>query len=259
MNIEPLKMWDDQCVEGLRQDWQVPMLTVFDLVSSTNDIALAQAGRGAPVGGVVLANHQSRGRGQHGRRWHSHEGKGLLMSLILSPGSASHTDLQEHAALAVAATLQEMLGSDLMMKPPNDLLSRRRRKMAGVLVESSTDDRVVLGIGINVLQDPNDWPPELRESADSLHMLGCSVRRHVIAGVLIRRLRTVIRSRRRRSISIARIPTTISIWCHTRPGRIEMRHVMTNSSVSAEQTSRSSSSASCLDSPLTGCFTTGAC
>jgi hypothetical protein len=160
MNIEPLKMWDDQCVEGLRQDWQVPMLTVFDLVSSTNDIALAQAGRGAPVGGVVLANHQSRGRGQHGRRWHSHEGKGLLMSLILSPGSASHTDLQEHAALAVAATLQEMLGSDLMMKPPNDLLSRRRRKMAGVLVESSTDDRVVLGIGISVLQDPNDWPPE---------------------------------------------------------------------------------------------------
>jgi hypothetical protein len=54
MNIDPLSMWDDQCVEGLRQDCQVPMLTVFDLVSSTNDIALAQAERGAPDGSVVM-------------------------------------------------------------------------------------------------------------------------------------------------------------------------------------------------------------
>jgi BirA family biotin operon repressor/biotin-[acetyl-CoA-carboxylase] ligase len=191
MNIDPLRMWDDQCVEGLRQDWQVPMLTVFDLVSSTNDTALAQAARGAPDGSVVIANHQSSGRGQHGRRWHSREGKSLLMSMM-SASTAPRTHIQEQATLAIAATLQEILGLDSMMKPPNDVLSRRRRKIAGVLAESSADGRVVLGVGINVLQDPNDWPPELRESADSLHMLGCSVRRHVIAGVLIRRLRTVI-------------------------------------------------------------------
>jgi BirA family biotin operon repressor/biotin-[acetyl-CoA-carboxylase] ligase len=192
MNIDPLSMWDDQCVEGLRQDWQVPMLTVFDLVSSTNDTALAQAARGAPDGSVVIANHQSSGRGQHGRRWYSHEGKSLLMSMILSASTASRTHVQGQATLAIAATLQEILGLDFMMKPPNDVLSRRRRKIAGVLAESSADGRVVLGVGINVLQDPNDWPPELRESADSLHMLGCSVRRHVIAGALIRRLRAVI-------------------------------------------------------------------
>jgi BirA family biotin operon repressor/biotin-[acetyl-CoA-carboxylase] ligase len=195
MSIDPLNMWDDQCVEGLRQNWQVPMLTVFDLVSSTNDTVLAQAARGAPDGSVVIANHQSSGRGQHGRRWHSHEGKSLLMSMILSAGTASRAHVQGQTALAIAATLQEMLGSDLMMKPPNDVLSRRRRKMAGVLAESTADGRVVLGIGINVLQDTNDWLPELRESADSLHMLGCSVRRHVIAGALIRRLRTVITGR----------------------------------------------------------------
>jgi Biotin/lipoate A/B protein ligase family len=81
MNIDSLSTWDDQCVEGLRQDWQLPMLTVFDLVSSTNDTALAQAARDAPDGSVVLANHQSSGRGRHGRRWHSHEGKSLLMSI----------------------------------------------------------------------------------------------------------------------------------------------------------------------------------
>jgi hypothetical protein len=37
MNTDPVSRWDEQRVEGLRQDWQVPMLTVFDLVSFTND------------------------------------------------------------------------------------------------------------------------------------------------------------------------------------------------------------------------------
>jgi hypothetical protein len=37
MNTDPVSRWAEQRVEGLRQDWQVPMLTVFDLVSSTND------------------------------------------------------------------------------------------------------------------------------------------------------------------------------------------------------------------------------
>jgi hypothetical protein len=94
-------------------------------------------------------------------------------------------------SLAVAVSLQDVLGSRLMIKAPNDVLSRCRRKIAGVLVESCTDGRVVLGIGVNVLQDASDRPGDPRGSADSLRLLASSVRRHV-AGALIQRLRTMI-------------------------------------------------------------------
>ncbi len=59
------------------------MLVVFDQVSSTNDVALEEAARAATSGSIVIANHQSNGRGQYGRRWESHDGLSLLMTDML--------------------------------------------------------------------------------------------------------------------------------------------------------------------------------
>ena len=63
--------------------------------SSTNDDAWDAAAAGAADGTVVIADHQSRGRGREGRAWHDAPGHGLALSILLHPG-------RDRAAFATA-------------------------------------------------------------------------------------------------------------------------------------------------------------
>src|SRR5918996_1634800 len=60
-------------------------LRAFDSVDSTNTIALEWAGEGAPEGALVVADHQTAGRGRWGRAWMSEPGAALQFSLVLRP------------------------------------------------------------------------------------------------------------------------------------------------------------------------------
>jgi BirA family biotin operon repressor/biotin-[acetyl-CoA-carboxylase] ligase len=139
---------------------------------STNDLALSAALAGAVHGAVYLAEHQSKGRGRQGRTWHSPPGTGLWFSLVLRfplpVGEAWRITLGAGVAVAEAA---RSLGVDAQVKWPNDVLADGR-KLAGVLTETRTEGRTlafsVLGIGVNVNQDREDFPPDLRRIATSL-------------------------------------------------------------------------------------------
>jgi biotin-(acetyl-CoA carboxylase) ligase len=132
------------------------------------------------------------GRGRHGRRWLSEAGKSLLLSIVLPQAEAGVDWLQEEVALATAQTLRQFIGSESVVKAPNDVISRRRRKLAGVLIGRASTEQCVAGIAINVAQDVLDWPQELRGAAESLRTLGVEVRRSVLAGALIEQLRPLI-------------------------------------------------------------------
>jgi BirA family biotin operon repressor/biotin-[acetyl-CoA-carboxylase] ligase len=183
--MRQLTEWDGEAASSLKAHWSVPFLVLLDSVSSTNDVALDLAARGMPAGTTVIANDQTSGRGQNGRRWHSHAGKSLLISMVLPSSAARREDLQEQAALATAAALRKMVAVAIIVKRPNDLLSARRRKIAGVLVERTASGRPVVGIGINVSQHETDWPTDIRVRADSLSALGFEIRRSALAGTLI--------------------------------------------------------------------------
>ncbi len=165
-------------------------LLAFTAVSSTQAVARRLAAAGAPEGTVVLADHQSAGRGRRGRPWLASPGTALLFSCVLRPAlpPSRWPELTLAAARAVAEGVEATTGVRARVKWPNDVLVGNR-KLAGVLAEAVVGPAsfVVLGIGMNVAQRAEEWPPELAGRAVSLAELGPAVSREgLLAGVLAR-------------------------------------------------------------------------
>lgn len=129
---------------------------------STNREVLALARAGAPEGVVVVADHQTAGRGRRGRSWVAPPGTALLASLLLrpamEPGSA-HLAVA-CVALAAADACEEVAGVRPALKWPNDLVvdddAAGTGKLAGILAEALVNggrlDAVVVGMGMNVVR-----------------------------------------------------------------------------------------------------------
>ena len=145
---------------------------VLEETTSTNDV-VAQLAAEHAEGLVVIAEQQTAGRGQYGRRWESSAGKGLWFSILLRPRIAvsDSSRLTDLLARAIADEIAMELGLVTAIKPPNDVYVSGR-KVAGVLVEMrvepSGDYCAIAGAGINVKHAPEDFPLELRDAAVSL-------------------------------------------------------------------------------------------
>jgi BirA family biotin operon repressor/biotin-[acetyl-CoA-carboxylase] ligase len=134
--------------------------------TSTNDWAHRRAADPDSEGLVLIADHQTAGRGQRGRTWTAPPGAALLFSVVLHPGRELATPhfLTAWAAAAVAEAIQAM-GLDARIKWPNDVLIAGR-KVCGVLVERRM--ATVVGVGLNVAVPPESFPENLRIPATSL-------------------------------------------------------------------------------------------
>jgi BirA family biotin operon repressor/biotin-[acetyl-CoA-carboxylase] ligase len=129
---------------------------------STNERARELASAGAPHGALVTAAEQTAGRGRQGRTWTAPPGRALLLSLVL------RVEQPALVPLAAGVATAETVGHHARIKWPNDVLVEGR-KVAGILVEGRPQEGwAVLGIGLNVAIRPDDFPPELRDSAGTL-------------------------------------------------------------------------------------------
>ena len=126
---------------------------------------------------VVVAEHQTAGRGRRGRTFQSVEGKGLYLSVLLNkPGLTIEQvfSLTPIAAQAVADAVEGISGVRPGIKWINDLILNEG-KLCGILTELVLTERgkvssVILGIGINLNQCREDFDAELRDKAISLAM-----------------------------------------------------------------------------------------
>ena len=136
---------------------------------STNTRARELAAAGAPHGTVVTAAEQSAGRGRQGRTWTAPPGKALLYSAIVRPLEDRHTMLPLSVPIAVCETAEQLNPDlDCKVKWPNDI-HVEGRKLAGVLIEARPQDGwAVIGIGLNLSIEPDEFPAELRDTATSL-------------------------------------------------------------------------------------------
>ena len=141
----------------------------FGRTDSTNTRARELAAAGAPHGTVVTAAEQSAGRGRQGRSWTAPPNKALLYSAIIRPLEERHVLLPLAVPLAVCE-VAEHLNPDLQCKVkwPNDI-HVEGRKLAGVLVEARPQDGwAVIGIGLNLYMEDQDFPADLRDRATSV-------------------------------------------------------------------------------------------
>jgi BirA family biotin operon repressor/biotin-[acetyl-CoA-carboxylase] ligase len=180
--------------------WLGRRLEVHETVDSTNLIAEALAQAGAPEGTVVIADRQTAGRGRLGRSFFSPGDRSLYMSLILRPEQPAE-QVHQHvflAAAAVAEAAQAVLPEDVVIeiKWPNDVLLNGRKTSGINLPVQLIEERVasaVLGIGVNVNTQPEEFPPELRAIATSLRIArGEPLDRVAFAEDLMRRLEVEI-------------------------------------------------------------------
>src|SRR6476660_1803823 len=196
-------------------------IVVLEQTASTNDAifqvafpqgaavsslpAVASAKEGPPPlvdeGLVLFAEHQTAGRGQRGNRWESAAGKGLWFSILLRP----KIQISDSARLTIWAieTISDVIRTELSLEPtiklPNDV-QLYARKVAGVLVEMRAQEKAphlaIVGIGINVNQSLEDFPPELQSRAISLSMaLQRPVDRLKFAVAVLRNLDRTYRAR----------------------------------------------------------------
>ena len=176
-------------------------IIVLEQTSSTNDAILQVATTNSNQGLVLFAEHQTAGRGQRGNRWESAAGKGLWFSILLRP----KIQINDSGQLTIWAieTISDVIRTEFALEPaikfPNDV-QLSGRKVAGVLVEMRAQEKAphlaVVGIGINVNQSLEDFPPELQSRAISLAVaLHRPIDRRQLAVAVLRYLDRTYRER----------------------------------------------------------------
>lgn len=147
-------------------DW--PRAVALASVGSTNVEAAQRAADGCPEGTCVVADEQVAGQGRSGRQWVSAPGHGLWFTLVLRPPAEERAGvglLNLAAGVAVVHALG-VHGVKAGLKWPNDVVvdgpawdgSAGPRKLAGILGQVEPDGSVLIGIGINLLQDKDELP-----------------------------------------------------------------------------------------------------
>lgn len=171
-------------------------LCCLDTVDSTNTYAKQLALSGGEDGTVVTADCQTAGRGRMDRSFQSPAGKGIYLTALLRPGLPPERLLPVTAlaGVAVCRAVEDTCGLRPLLKWPNDPVLDGR-KVCGILTEMGMEAEtgrvqyVAVGIGVNVSQTEEDFPPGLRGMAVSLAAaLGGPVSRPALAAALIREL-----------------------------------------------------------------------
>lgn len=150
--LETARLFEHLSPAGARG---VTDILLHDSLDSTNSWLMARVADGLDSGTICLAEHQSAGRGRHGRQWVSPFGSNIYLSLLwrypLAPVELAGLSLA--CGVAVARALGRLGGIEPTLKWPNDILWRRR-KLAGLLLEVGGESTgpcyVVAGVGLNV-------------------------------------------------------------------------------------------------------------
>ena len=127
----------------------------FKKVNSTNDVAIKKIKCGIKRG-IILAETQTKGRGQYGKKWISFKGN-LLMSVFfeINTGTSIKNMTLKNCEI-IRKSIQKFTNNKIKIKSPNDLLINGE-KICGILQETFFQNKkkfIVVGIGLNLVKSP---------------------------------------------------------------------------------------------------------
>jgi len=178
----PDRLYAEEIERSLETRWLARDLAYLDTTDSTNRVAFELAAQGAAHGTTVVAEQQTAGRGRLGRSFFSPAHRNVYTSIVLRPQLtiAEAPTLILTSAIAVAEAVDETLRAGnrgpeptprVEIKWPNDVLVDGL-KTSGILMEMSTEGAraafVILGIGVNLNVEREEFPDEFRAHATSL-------------------------------------------------------------------------------------------
>ncbi|HSP03026.1 MAG TPA: biotin--[acetyl-CoA-carboxylase] ligase, partial [Acidimicrobiales bacterium] len=180
---------------------------------STNTDVMELARQGEPEGVVLVADHQTAGRGRAGRTWTAPPGASLLCTILLRPPAPVAPLATFALAVAASEAVEQVAGFRPGLKWPNDLVVEdtdadggvRTRKLAGILAEAEWSPgshiaagyrppkaheraTVAAGIGLNVAW-PDEVPDDLADIAVAInHVSEARPSRDEVLDALLERL-----------------------------------------------------------------------
>lgn len=171
----PDRLYPQELCAGEARKWLGREIHFLEETDSTNRVAFELARDGAAAGAAVVAEHQTSGRGRLGRSFFSPPHRNLYTSIVLRPDItiAEAPTLILASAIGVAETVAATLGEPerVEIKWPNDVLIDGL-KTSGILMEMNAEATrvgfVILGIGVNLNVDREEFPDEFRARATSL-------------------------------------------------------------------------------------------
>jgi len=129
----------------------------FKKVKSTNDTAIRIIKSSNFKFGMVIADEQSSGKGQYGKKWISN--KGNLFVSFFHELKNINIPLQKFTiinCLLVKRVIEKYYKKKIVFKKPNDLLINKK-KISGILQETtsvSENKFLIVGIGVNLIKSP---------------------------------------------------------------------------------------------------------
>ncbi len=144
--------------------WDTWELHSFDTVSSTNDVAI-EIFANSSFPKVILAKEQTGGRGRMGRSWISCDGNLYMSQILISEIPIWYFPFI--CSLSIINVLKFHNSKlNAQIKWPNDILIDGK-KLAGILIENFSDNKIVIGIGVNLCASP---------AAESLPYPACNLK-----------------------------------------------------------------------------------
>ena len=175
---------------GLNTEFLGREVKYIEKTITTNDDAWECFHKHEPEGTIIIADHQTQGRGRRQSKWSSTPGKSLTFSFLLLP----EIPFEKLGILPLLAGVSIVKGiytiANILsgLKWPNDIMASRK-KMGGILIESkSTLDglAVVVGVGLNINETDQDFPEPIKNYATSLKIYSGEnySREHILAEIL---------------------------------------------------------------------------
>ncbi len=127
----------------------------YKRVSSTNDLAIKKINSGI-TSGIIVADYQNKGRGQHGKKWLSFKGNLFLTIFFKIKKNINIKKITSFNCKILKKILFDYIKKTISIKPPNDLLINKK-KVCGILQEIKFRKEarfIIIGIGINLIKNP---------------------------------------------------------------------------------------------------------
>ena len=161
MGVADAYSFDGLTAEDLASLLDLPSVELLEKTTSTLDVAHQLGASGCGAGTLVLAEHQTAGRGRSGSKWTSPAAHGLWLTIIERPADTSGIEvLALRVGLRSARALDRFAPEPIRLKWPNDLYVESR-KLGGILIEARWRENrlewIAIGIGVNVTA-PADVP-----------------------------------------------------------------------------------------------------
>ena len=127
----------------------------YKKVNSTNDLAIKKIKTGISQG-IIVADYQKKGRGQHGKKWLSFKGNLFITIFFKIKNNINIKKITILNCKIIKKTLFKYIKKAISIKPPNDLLINKK-KICGILQEIKFNNNskfIIIGIGINLIKNP---------------------------------------------------------------------------------------------------------